>query len=91
MANPLVTGTANDLGDSMAAAIDAAMQEEWNLAYGAPLPGGAGELDRKILFAAVAKGVLRYLHAHQADLVTDVVHDTASGHAHQLAFGLDDT
>ena len=90
MANALTAGTANDLGDSMAAAIDAAMQEEWQAAHGAPLPGGPGELDRRILFAAVAKGVLRYLHAHRADLVTDVVHDTVDGHGHQLAFDLSD-
>ncbi|MGZ5236568.1 MAG: hypothetical protein ACXWCV_09690 [Caldimonas sp.] len=91
MANPLTAGTASDLGDSMAAAIDAAMQEEWQSAYGAPLPGGAGELDRRILFAAVAKGVLRYLYAHRADLVTDVVHDDiTNGHSHQMAFDLSD-
>lgn len=91
MADPLTAGTANDLGDGMAAAIDAAMQEEWQAAYGSPLPGGAGELDRKILFAAVAKGVLRYLYAHRADLVSDVVHDTIDGHSHQLAFEFSDS
>jgi hypothetical protein len=92
MANPLTAGTARDLGDGMAASIDAAMQEEWQIAHGAPLPGGAGELDRKILFAAVAKGVLRYLYAHRADLVTDVVHDDVlNGHSHQLAFDFTDS
>lgn len=90
MANPLTAGTATHLGDSMAAAIDAAMREEWQAAYGTPLPGGAGELDRRILFAAVAKGVLRYLHAHRDDLVTNVVHDTSGGHAHRAGFGLTD-
>jgi hypothetical protein len=92
MANPLTAGTARDLGDGMAAAIDAAMQEEWQIAHGSPLPGGAGELDRKILFAAVAKGVLRYLYAHRADLVTDVVHDDVlNGHGHQMAFDFTDS
>ena len=90
MADELTAGTARNLGDSMAAAIDAAMHEEWKLAYGTDLPGGAGELDRKILFAAVAKGVLRYLYAHRADLVTDIVHDTVDGHDHRMAFELSD-
>ena len=90
MANPLTAGTAGNLGDSMAAEIEAAMEEEWQAAYGAPLPGGVGELDRKILFAAVAKGVLRYLYAHRDDLVTDVVTGTTGGHQHKLAFGLSD-
>ena len=88
MANPLNAGTASDLGDSMAAAIDAAMQDEWTAAYGAPLPGGAGELDRRILFAAVARGVLGYLYAHRDDLVTDTVQGTSGGHSHKLAFEL---
>lgn len=88
MASALKAGSFDDLADSMAGAIDAAMQEEWHAAKGQPLPEGLGREDRRILFAAVAKGVLRYLHAHRADLVSNVVADKPSGHSHQLAFDL---
>lgn len=92
MANPLKPGSTNDFAASMAEAMFVAMQNEWQAAHGSPLPGGAGELDRKILFAAVSQGMLGYLKAHLADLVTDVVHDDAThGHAHTLAFDVKDT
>lgn len=87
MADALKAGSFDDLADTMAGAIDAAMEEEWQLAKDQPLPAGLGQEDRRILFAAVAKGVLRYLHAHRADLVTDVVSSTG-GHSHQMAFDL---
>lgn len=88
MAAPLKAGSFDDLANSMAGAIDAAMRAEWQRAKDQPLPSGVGEEDRQILFAAIAKGVLRYLHDHRADLLTDTVHDSAGGHAHQLAFDL---
>lgn len=89
MADPLRTGRFDDLEGSLAGAIDAAMQEEWQAAKGESLPGGPGEQDRHILFAAIAKGVLRYLHAHRTDLQTDKVEDTASGHRHRLDFDIE--
>lgn len=91
MANPLKAGGTGDFAASMAEAMFNAMQAEWQAAYGTPLPGGAGEMDRGILFAAVAQGMLGYLKAHLADLVTDVVHDdTVQGHAHRMDFGVED-
>ena len=92
MADALKAGSFDDLADSMAGAIDTAMEEEWLLAKDQPLPEGLGQEDRRILFAAVAKGVLRYLHAHRADLVTNVVSVPGSGgsHSHQLAFDLEE-
>ena len=84
----LKAGSFDDLADSMTGLIDAAMQEEWRAAKGEDLPGGPGEEDRRILFAAVARGVLRYLYAHRAELLTNTVHDTSSGHHHQLSFDL---
>ena len=88
MASPLKAGSVIDFADSMAAEIEAAMQEEWLAVRGAPLPSGLGEADRKVMFAAVAKGVLRYLYVHRSDLITDKVNDTISGHTHVMAFDL---
>ncbi|NML16830.1 hypothetical protein [Azohydromonas caseinilytica] len=89
MADKLRTGTVNDLEDSLAGAIEAAMQAEWHAAKGQFLPDGAAGQDRRILFVAIAKGVLGYLEAHQAELLTTVEKDTLEGHAHQLSFGVD--
>ena len=91
MANKLKPGSTSDFGASMAEAMFEAMQSEWQAAHGSPLPGGAGELDRKILFAAVSQGMLVYLKAHLGDLVTNVVHDDPSGHAHQMNFDVEGT
>lgn len=91
MAAKLHAGSYDDAdgADTMAAAIAAAMDEEWQRAKGQPL-GELGREDRRILFAAVAKGVLRYLHAHRGDVATTVEKDHPSGHSHELAFGLED-
>ena len=89
MASALKPGTTSDFASSMAEAMFNAMQDEWRSAHGSPLPGGAGELDRRILFAAIAQGMLGYLKAHRADLVTDVVHDSNDGHAHTMAFDVE--
>jgi len=72
MANGLKAGSFGDFGNSMAAAMEAAMHEEWLAARGSALPGGVGEVDRKLLFAAVAKGVLRYLKAHQDEVLISI-------------------
>ncbi len=94
MAN-LQTGTHASRDDgSMTALIEQAMQEEWLAARGEPLPAdGPGAIDRRVLFAAVAKGVLRYLHEHRDDLLTSLMVDDGSGlnHRHEADFGLDDS
>lgn len=90
MADALKAGSFNDLADTMTGAIEAAMREEWRDARNQELPGGPGEEDRRILFAAVAKGVLRYLYAHRDDLVTDNEHDDSNGHRHHMAFDLEE-
>lgn len=90
----LHTGTHTSRDDgSMTAFIEQAMQEEWLAARGEPLPAdGPGAIDRRMLFAAVAKGVLRYLHEHRADLLTSLSIDDGTGlnHRHKADFGLDD-
>jgi hypothetical protein len=91
MANPLSAGTfASVNDDTMAAYIETAMGQEWLAARGEPLPTeGAGVQDRRILFAAVAKGVLRYLYAHRDDLITSLQIDEGVGdHRHDAAFDL---
>lgn len=81
----LRAGTFHDFANSMAAYIDEAMRAEWADAKGTPLPAGLGADDRKILFAAIAQGVLKYLHHH---LAADIVTNTRDGgsHAHRLLF-----
>jgi hypothetical protein len=73
--------------DSMTALIENAMQEEWNAAYpDKPLPD-SGRQDRLVMFAAVAKGVLRYLHQHQDSIgTTAVTATTTDPHDHTLQF-----
>jgi hypothetical protein len=76
--------------DTMTAFIDAAMREQWLLARGEVLPtDGPGAQDRRILFAAVARGVLQYLYTHRDELVTTLQHPEGIGdHRHDAAFDL---
>jgi hypothetical protein len=46
--------------------IDAAFAAEWARTKDIPLPA-AGAEDRRLLFAAVARGLLEYLKEHQGD------------------------
>lgn len=48
-------------------AIDAAFGVEWARANPAPLPE-AGAQDRRLLFAAVARGLLTYLEANRNEI-----------------------
>jgi len=84
MAN-LKAGRVADMANSMAAAIEQAMQDEWLVVKGHPLPGPAGEVDRQILFVAVARGVLRYLHEHRTEIATTAVLGDVA-HEHTLDF-----
>ncbi len=68
---------------SLADEMEEAFRSEWNAEKSIPLPV-AGEKDRKILFAAVARGILKYLKDNEADLITTVNTDTVSGHSHTL-------
>jgi hypothetical protein len=75
----LKAGTLADFASSMAAYMEKAMQNEWLAVKGTALPSGPGDEDRKILFAAVAQGVLKYLYDHRADISTL----SAGGDSHQ--------
>lgn len=79
----LKAGQVADFAGSMAEAIEQAFQSEWTATKTTALPQ-TGAADRKILFAAVAQGVLNYLEDHKAELVTSNENDTASGHSHIL-------
>lgn len=56
-------GTVNDFANSMAKAIEDALKTEWASVKGKALPS-TGEEDRRLLFVAIAQGVLRYLSEH---------------------------
>jgi hypothetical protein len=47
--------------------IEAAFEAEWQRTKSIPLPAAGGE-DRRLLFAAVARGVLGYLKDHEDEL-----------------------
>ena len=83
----LKAGSIDDFANSMAERIEEAMQEEWRKANGERL-GGPGDRDRRVLFAAIAKGVLRYLYEHRDDLVTNAVAHTTGSHLHEMRFDL---
>jgi hypothetical protein len=75
----LKAGSISNFNDSMAEAMEQAFQDEWNTVKGEPLPAG-GEEERKILFAAVAQGVLSYLSDNiNASLNVDVAVTQATG------------
>ncbi len=92
MSAPLKAGTVDNFASSLASYIDKAMQNEWHLHKGEYLPDqGQGADDRRILFAAIAQGVMKFLVDHVDDLVTT----TNSGdggltdHHHAMAFKVD--
>lgn len=57
---PLKAGTSVDFADSLAAAIENALADEYQAAKGQALPS-AGQVDRRMLFAAIAQGVVKHL------------------------------
>lgn len=73
----LKPGHVSDFANSMAEAIENALQSEWQTVKGSALPS-AGADDRKILFVAIAQGVLGYLKANQAELISTITLQTAS-------------
>lgn len=93
MADPLNAGNYTSTADaSMTAYIEESMRQQWLEARGEVLPEEGAE-DRRILFAAVARGVLRYLYEHREDLVSTLMHVEGIGvdHRHDAAFELVET
>ncbi|MGH8636741.1 MAG: hypothetical protein ACREUZ_06345 [Burkholderiales bacterium] len=66
----LKAGTVFNFNDSLAAEMEAAMKAEWLAVKGEPLPSPTGEEDRKIMFVAIARGLLQYLQDHRDEIFT---------------------
>jgi hypothetical protein len=67
--------------DALTDAIDAAFEMEWKNQNNFPLPE-AGSQDRRLLFAAVARGLLTYLNAHEDELVQSITMRISNGDEH---------
>lgn len=63
----LKPGHVADFTDSMAEAMDEAFRDEWQVAIGTPLLE-AGARERKVLFSAIALGVVRHLEKNSEAL-----------------------
>jgi hypothetical protein len=75
----LKAGTFGNFSGSMAEAMEQAFQSEWNATKSTAL-GDHGEEDRRILFAAIAQGVIGYLKDNIEDaLQIDVEVEQNSG------------
>ena len=75
----LKAGTVLDFNASMAAAMEQAFKDEWFDVKQEALPG-VGEEERKILFAAIAQGLLSYLEANiNGSLLVDVTVTQTTG------------
>jgi hypothetical protein len=61
-----MTGTEADFLHSMAAAIESAFLEEWKAVEGT-YPSEVGQKYWRLLFAAIAQGIVRYLEKHAED------------------------
>ena len=55
----------------MVTAMENAMKDEWKKAKGEDLSNDYAE-DRRLLFAAVARGVLEYLEANQNEILKEI-------------------
>ena len=74
---PMKAGTVADFSNSMAMAMEQAMIQEYQNLKGEPLPG-MGEEDRRMLFTAIAQGVVRHLKDHLDAFDVKTVHDTST-------------
>jgi hypothetical protein len=74
----LKPGHVNDFANSMAQAIEQAFADEWQAVKGTPLPEG-DPTDRRLLFVAIARGVLGYLEANQDQTIANIRLDDGDG------------
>jgi len=86
----LKAGRYGDIANSMAQAIEDAMQDEWRHYHGGESLPDQGKQDRLIMFKAVARGVLGYLEQHESDIGT-TSSDGGVTHTHDLDFQVSDT
>ena len=66
----LKPGTKNDLVNSMAAAMETAFDAEWVNFKNSP-PPGAGREDLRLMFIAIAQGVVEHLLVHATDFTIE--------------------
>jgi len=64
--------------DSMVLAIENEMKNVYKTLNGVNLPA-VGEEDRRMLFSAIARGILKYLDDHAGELIKDLTIDHAGG------------
>jgi hypothetical protein len=57
--------------NALADAIEAAMPQAWQDAKGTPFPGGDPK-DRRPIFLAISRALLKYLHDNQSTLITSL-------------------
>jgi hypothetical protein len=65
------------LHDTLAKAMEEEMADVFQKVKGKPLPE-IGKEDRRLLFVAIARGVLKYLEAYQNDVLASVTIDHAA-------------
>ena len=58
---------ASDLADAMVAQLD----EAWKIVKGEDFPGGSRD-DAKVMFLAIARGLLIYMEQHQNDTIKTI-------------------
>ena len=58
---------ANDLANAMVDQLD----EAWQIVKGEPFPGGSRD-DAKVMFLAIARGLLSYMEQHQNDTIKTI-------------------
>ena len=68
---PLRGGSVADFTNSMAEAIEQALEAEWQAVKGSALPSD-GQEDRRLLLAAIASGILNYLETHQNEFINSI-------------------
>jgi hypothetical protein len=74
----LIAGHVSAFTGSLAEAIENAMKAEWQQVKGVPMPDTNPD-ERRILFVAIAQGVLGYLNAHPDDVLNTIEVDTGAG------------
>ena len=67
----LKAGHVDDFDDSLAEAIEQAMKDEWQRAKDEPMPD-TDPTDRRILFVAVARGLLAFLNGRPNDVLSTI-------------------
>jgi hypothetical protein len=89
MAN-LKAGTVTNLQtDTLAGAMDREFVSLWNVRKDIALPNDQEAIDdRRMMFVAIARGMLGYLHNHLSNVgtTTDQAGSVGTDHDHQLEF-----